>query len=59
MDISLIVPLKYLTFVIQVGVTHIEGSVSQNFDKGLSFCLNECRRWDFVKVTRFLLQNKN
>ena len=66
MDISLIVPLKYLEFVIQVGETHMEGSMSQNFDNVFSFCLIVCRRWDFVKilkkskkVTRFLLQNKN
>ena len=39
----------------------LEGRVSQNFDIGLSFCFNVCRRWKLetkieknTKVTRFL-----
>ena len=39
MDISLIVPLKFLKLFIHVGETLMEGSVSQNFDLDLSFLL--------------------
>ena len=54
MDISLIVPLKYLEFVLQVGETHMEGSMSQNFDNGFSFSFIVCRRWEFVKILKKL-----
>ena len=42
---------------------YMEGSMSQFFDIGLSFCFIVCRRWKFKKkkkkkVTRFLSQNK-
>ena len=38
MDISLIKRPKSLKFLLHVGETHMEGSVSQNFNIGLSFC---------------------
>ena len=50
MDISLILPVKYLNDFTHVGETHMEGSLSQHFDKGLSFCFIVCRRWDFVNT---------
>ena len=41
MNISLIVPVKY--FSIHVDETHLEGSMSQNVDRGLSFWFIVCR----------------
>ena len=49
MDISLIMSFKILKFVVYVGKTYSEGSVSQNFDIGFSFCLIVCRKWYFAK----------
>ena len=62
MDISLIIPLKCLKFSIHVCEIQMEGTVSQNYDKDLSFCFIVCRRWHFakkyiekiLKITRFL-----
>ena len=48
MNISLIVPVKY--FSIHVDETHLEGSMSQNFDRGLSFWFIVCRRWGFANI---------
>ena len=36
MDISLIMPFRILKFVVYVGKTYFEGSMSQNFDIGLT-----------------------
>ena len=49
MDISLIVPLKFLNVDIHVGETLMKGSMSQNFDLDLSFCFIVCRKWHFAK----------
>ena len=49
MNISFIMPFEILIFFVYVGKTYFEGSVSQNFDIGLSFCFIVCRRWNFAK----------
>ena len=41
--------LTDLTFSVHVGKTQMEGSVSQNFDKRLSFYFIVYRRWHFGK----------
>ena len=65
MDISLIIALICLKLCMCISEICMEGSASQNFDLGLSFCFMLCRRWNFwekiqkiAKVTRFLSQNK-
>ena len=48
-DISLTKALIYLKTWIYISKICLEGSVSQNFDLGLSFCFMVCRRRDFEK----------
>ena len=62
MDISLNKRLTCLKTAIHVHETHLEGSVSQNFDIGLSLNLTASRSGEFekkyktfTKVTHFLL----
>ena len=62
MDIYLIMKITGIKLVKHVAEIRLEGSVSQNFDIGLSFCFMLCRRLNFfkkiqkiTKVTRFLL----
>ena len=62
MNISLIMNITGMKIAIHVAETRLEGSVSQNFDIGLSFCVILCRRLNFLKyykkitkVTRSLL----
>ena len=38
-----------MKIAIHVAETHSEGSVSQNFEIGLSFCFILCRKMDFQK----------
>ena len=61
MNISLIMRLSCLKTAIHVPETRLEGSVSQDFDKGLSLNLKACRNGDklqkITKVTRFMLLN--
>ena len=52
MDISLIMTLIFLKTCIHVVEVYLEGSVSQNFDIGFSFCLMLCRRLNFEKNDR-------
>ena len=52
MDMSLIMALIFLKTCIPVAEVCLEGSVSQNFDKGLSFCVMLCRKWNFEKTSR-------
>ena len=47
MDISLIKALSCLEICMYIAKICLEGRVSQNFDKGLRFCLMVCRRWNF------------
>ena len=61
MDISLIIALISLKTCMCTAGICMEGSMSQNFELGLSFCLMVCRRRTFEKnkqkkkkVTRFL-----
>ena len=57
MDISLIISPISLKICMCIAEIYMEGSVSQNFDLGLSFCFMQCRRRHFqkmTKVTRFL-----
>ena len=49
MDISVIITLIFMKNCIHITKVCLEGSVSQNFDKGLSFCFMLCRRWNFEK----------
>ena len=49
MNFSLIMTLMFMNFFIHSAEICIEGSVSQNFDKGLSFCFMVCRIWNFEK----------
>ena len=49
MDISLIMTVTCLEISIYNTKTHLEGSVSQNFDLGFSFHFIVCRRLDFAK----------
>ena len=49
MDISLIKAPMYLRTWTYIAEICSEGSVSQNFDLGLSFCFMVCRRRDFEK----------
>ena len=60
-DISLIIAPISLRICMCIAEIYMEGSVSQNFDLGLSFCFMQCRRRHFekkvqkiTKVTRFL-----
>ena len=50
MDILLILQFKSLEFSVHVNKTHIEGSVSQNFDIDHSFYFIVYRRWHFAKI---------
>ena len=50
MDILLIFQCKSLEFSVHVNKTHIEGSVSQNFDIYHSFYFIVYRRWYFAKI---------
>ena len=52
MDISLIMTLIFLKTCIHVAEVYLEGSVSQNFDKGFSFCFMLCRRLNLKKMTK-------
>ena len=52
MDISLTMAFIFLKTCIHVAEVCLEGSVSQNFDIGLSFCFMLCRRWNFGKMTK-------
>ena len=49
MDISLIIALTSLEICMCIAEICMEGSVSQNFDLGLSFCFMQCRRRHFEK----------
>ena len=49
MDISLIIALICLKICMCISEICMEGSVSQNFDLGLSSCFMLCRRWNFGK----------
>ena len=49
MDISLIIAPISLKICICIAETYMEGSVSQNFDLGISFCFMQCRRRRFIK----------
>ena len=49
MDISLTMALIFLKTCIHVVEVCLEGSVSQNFDIGLSFCFMLYRKWNFEK----------
>ena len=49
MDISLIIALIALKTCMYISGICMEGSVSQNFELGLSFCLMVCRRRNFEK----------
>ena len=49
MDISLIKASMYLRTWIYIAEICLEGSMSQNFDLGLSFCFMVCKRRDFEK----------
>ena len=62
MDISLIIALTCSKTCMCILEICMEGSISQNFDLGLSFCFMLCGRRHFekkvqkiTKVTRFLL----
>ena len=44
----IIAPIYLITCMYNTKIC-MEGSVSQNFDLGLSFCFMLCRRWDFEK----------
>ena len=48
-DTSLTKALIYLKTWIYISEICLEGSVSQNFDLGPSFCFMVCRRRDFEK----------
>ena len=61
MDISLIIAPISLKMCMCIAETYMEGSVSHNFDLGLSFSFMQCRRRHFekkiqkiTKITRFL-----
>ena len=49
MDISLIMVLIRLNIYMCIAEICMGGSVSQNFDIGLSFCFIVCRRRNFEK----------
>ena len=49
MDISLIIAPICLNIYMCIAEIWMEGSVSQNFDLGLSFCFMLCRRRNFEK----------
>ena len=49
MDISLIIAPISLKICMCIAEIDMEGSVSQNFDLGLSFCFMQCRRRHFEK----------
>ena len=49
MDISVVIALIFLKICIHNTEVCSEGSVSQNFDIGLSFCVMLCRIWNFEK----------
>ena len=49
MDISLIIAPISLKICMYIAEIYMEGSVSQNFDLGLSFCFMQCRRRHFEK----------
>ena len=49
MDISLIKRPKCLKFLLHIGETHIEGSMSQNFNIGLIYCFIVSRRSFFER----------
>ena len=51
-DISLIMTLTRLKFVVHTNKTHVEGLLSQYFDIVLSFCFIVCRRSYFRKEMR-------
>ena len=47
MDISLIISLICLKICMCIPEICMKGSMSQNFDLGLSFCFMLVRRWNF------------
>ena len=49
MDISLIIASISLKMCMCIAETYMEGSVSQDFDLGISFCFMQCRRRHFEK----------
>ena len=49
MDISLIIALISFKTCMNIAGICVEGSVSQNFELGLSFCFMVCRRRNFEK----------
>ena len=49
MDISLVMKITGMKLAIHVSKIPLEGRVSQNFDKGLSYCFMLCRRLNFLK----------
>ena len=51
-DFSLTMRLICLKAAIHVPETHLEGTVSQNFDTGLSLNLIACRSREFKRITK-------
>ena len=49
MDISPNIVFTSLKICMCIAEIYMEGSMSQHFDLGLSFCLMLCRRWNFEK----------
>ena len=52
MDFSLIIALTCMKICIHNAEICFEGSVSQNFDTGLSFCFMVCITWNFEKICK-------
>ena len=52
MNISLSIALICLKICMCISEICMEGSVSRNFDLGLSFCFMLCRRWNLGKNTK-------
>ena len=62
MDISVAIPCRHSKFETSIYEIKMEGSVSQNFDLGVSFSFMKCRNLlikKSPKVTRFLTLNEN
>ena len=52
MDISLTIAPISLKICMCIAEIYMEGSVSQNFDLGLSFCFMQCTRRHFEKMDK-------
>ena len=50
MDISLNIAPMSLKICMCIAEIYMEGSVSQNFNLGLSFCFMQCRRRHLLKI---------